>query len=180
MSSGSEYYDKRGRVVLLWRLRAAELREAARLVWQGGMIQLRAEDGTSHQHQELYRPTQLLMGLCLEVTLKGLLVERNPTLLDGGKLASELKTHSLETLFQEANIPLEDTEDQLNFIRKLSDAVEWVAKYPVPLNAPQLRSPKHRSKQTMIRNDKDFARFEALWQRIDTEFVGEPHQSGRR
>lgn len=171
MSSDSEYYDKRGKVVLLWRIRAAELREAARLVWQGGMIQLRAEDGTDHQHQELYRPAQLLMGLSLEVALKGLLVERNPTLFDGGKLANELKTHSLEILFQGVGIPLEDTEEELNFIRKLSDAVEWVAKYPVPLSAPQFRTPKHKSKQTMIRNDKDFARFEALWQRIDTEFV---------
>lgn len=170
VASGTKHFDQRGSFILLWRIRAAELREAARLVWQGGLTQLQADDGSSAELQELYRPAQLLMGLCLEVALKGLLVERDPTLVSGGKIAGDLKHHSLETLFRKANILLTDTEEELNLVRKLSDAVEWVAKYPVPLNAAQLNSRKHESRGTLLRNDTDFARFEALWQRIDTEY----------
>lgn len=165
-SSDSEHFDTRGRVGFLWRTRANELHEATRVVWQGG----RVEDGTAVGMQMLYRPAQLLMGLSLEVALKGLLVEREPTLISGGKIAG-LKTHSLEELFRKANIPLEDGEEELNFVRKLSDAVEWVAKYPVPGAASQLRDPKHQSTNTLARNDGDFGRFEALWRMVNAEFL---------
>ena len=170
MTSESKNFDSRGNFVLLWRIRGTELREAARLVWQGGTIQLQAEDGSSHDLQELYRPAQLLMGLCLEATLKGLLVERDPTLISGGKIARDLVTHSLEKLFQKASLPLVDPENELNLVRKLSDAVAWVAKYPVPLNAYQLIHPQHGSKRTLTRRGTDFACFEDLWRRIDVEF----------
>lgn len=144
------------------------------LGWSGGEGQSggRQRMGPSTKWVELYRPAQLLMGLCLEVALKGLLVKRDPTLVSGGRI-KELKTHSLQKLFQLAEIPLEDGEEELNLVRKLSDAVEWVAKYPVPANASQLRQPKHKSQSTLIRNDRDFDRFEALWRRVNREFGDE-------
>lgn len=132
-----------------------------------------AEDGTRHEHQELYRPAQLLMGLSLEVALKGLLVERDPALVSGGKI-DELKTHSLENLFRRADIPLAAGEEELNFVRKLSDAVEWVAKYPIPANAEQLANPRHLSEKTLFRNARDFERYEILWHRVDGKFTPTP------
>lgn len=185
VASYSEHFDRRGRVVQIWRIRSAELREAARLVWQGGWIQPLGEDGSIAEPpelygiQELYRPAQLLMGLCLEVALKGLLVERDQALINQGKLAKKLSTHSLENLFKAARIPLKDTEEELNLVRKLSDAVEWVSKYPIPLKACHLTNPKHKSRGTLSRIDTDFEWFEELWKRIDGEFKTPVSRRGR-
>ncbi len=168
MQGDNKHFESRAGWVPLWRIRATELHDAARLVWCEGTTTLHA--GSSVELiRELYRPAQLLMGLCLEVALKALIVERDPTVVKGGKITG-LKTHSLERLFGKVNLSLMDGEEELNFVRKLSDAVEWVAKYPVPLNASQLKNPRHQSENTLHRNDRDFARFEALWQRIDGEF----------
>lgn len=165
MPGSTELFDTRGRFVGLWQMRARELFAAAQAVWLAGEV----NDGTRTGLHTLYRPAQLLMGLALEVALKGLLVERDPTLVSGGKIEA-LKTHALPKLFRMANIPLKDGEEELNLTRKLSDAVEWVARYPIPGNASQLKNPKHGSTDTMIRNDLDFERFEALWRKVCAEF----------
>lgn len=166
MSSVSEQFDRRGRHIGMWRNHANDLRKAARLVWEGGKNRLQAPGGSSHEIQELYRPAQLLMGLCLEVALKGLLVERDPDLVSGGKLPRALTTHSLEDLFLAANIPLTDTAAELHLVRKLSDGVEWIARYPIPTKADKLRSAVEMRRSSFVKHNNDFERFEALWQRI--------------
>lgn len=110
------------------------------------------------------------MGMSLEVLLKGLIIEQTPGLIVGEKLPKELNTHSLEKLFQKTNISIKDNEEELNFIRKLSDAIEWVAKYPIPIHANHLRQSKHKSKSVMTRNDYDFDRFCRLRNRIESKF----------
>ncbi|MBO1223991.1 MAG: hypothetical protein JYX80_06150 [Candidatus Scalindua sediminis] len=171
--NNSELYQSKGNSVYLWKFRSQELFDAAFLVWEGKVIRTKLPNGEIDETHELYRPAQLLMGMSLEVLLKGLIVQKNPDLIDSDKLPKDLSTHSLEKLFEDASINLEDNEDELNFIRKLSDAVEWVAKYPIPLHANHLKQPKHRSSSLMIRNDLDFERFKKLRTKIESCFAEE-------
>jgi hypothetical protein len=159
--------------VNLWKRRSQELFDAALLTWEGKVIRTQLPNGKIDEIHELYRPAQLLMGMSLEVLLKGLIVQKNPDLISSERLPKKLSTHSLEKLFNIVGINLEDNEDELNFIRKLSDAVEWVAKYPIPLHANQLKQPKHKSRSLMIRNDLDFERFEKLRTKIESCFTEE-------
>ncbi len=171
MSGDADRFDKRGNFVGLWKIRAKELYDSVQLLWRGSTKRLEADDGSTTEIVELYRPAQLLMGLCLEVALKGLIVKHNPDLVSGGKIDKKMTTHSIEKLSALACISIErSNEAEINLIRKLSDAVEWVSKYPIPLNASQLKSPKHGSSKTLIRRDDDIEIFEELWRRIDIEY----------
>ncbi len=107
------------------------------------------------------------MGLCLEVALKGLVVQRNPALIGEQSLDKSLKTHSLEALFKLAGIDLADSDDELKLVRKLSEAVDWVSRYPIPLKAAYLGKSKYQSEGTLFRNDLDLERFERLLKRIE-------------
>ncbi len=166
MSEDNKRYDLRGQVFLLWEIRADELAQAAHQVWYGGAFTLKDQNGDEHVIYELYRPAQLLMGLSLEALAKGILIQRDPSLVKDGKLNSRLKTHSIEKLFCLVGISLAPGEEELNFARRLSDAIEWVAKYPVPLNARELDSSRNRSERTLFRSDNDMERFKTLRERL--------------
>jgi len=166
MSEVNKRYDGRGQCFRLWEIRANELAQAAQQVWYGRAVTLRDQNGDEHMMYELYRPAQLLMGLSLEALAKGILIQRDPSLVKDGKLNSRLKTHSIEELFRLVGISLAPGEEELNFARKLSDAIEWVAKYPVPLNASELDSSHNRSERSLIRSDKDMERFKTLRERL--------------
>lgn len=171
-----ENFDSRGNDLLLWVMRSDELYLAAAVVWHGSAVRLNRPAGAP-AHPLLYRPAQLLMGLCLESLAKGLIVHRSPGLISGGQLPKKLKTHSLERLFGELAIRIDDDDQMLRFVRVLADAVEWIAKYPVPTAADQLEQGKHNGKDLFARNDLDFERFETLRERV-LQAIGQPAEFG--
>ncbi len=161
-----ESFKNLGSTTPRWKIRADEMHEAAKLVWWGKTEVDPRDNGPDYIHHYLHRPTQLLMGLCLEITLKGYLSENDPELLKNGSVNKKLRTHNLEKLFNLAEIDLENNNDELEFIQRLSDAVEWMSKYPIPLFSEQLFQPKHAGKRSFVTSDKDFERFEKLREKI--------------
>lgn len=166
MQTQNEHFEGRGKFISLWKIRSDELYQSASLVWDGGTKSIGIHNGQEHKLVELYRPACLLMGMCLEALLKGLIIQRRGFETTNGKLPDDLKTHSIERLCELASITLMDNEEELNFVRKLSESVEWISKYPVPTKAGHLKTPKHKAKSDLIRNDRDFERFELLRSRI--------------
>lgn len=127
----------------LWRIRSDELHQAAELVWFAGLNVFQSDSGERIERATLYRPAQLLMGLSLEALLKGLVIQRIPSIITGSTLPKQLQTHSLLQLFELAELQPPATEEALRFLRQLSDAIEWVSKYPVPTKAAHLERTKH-------------------------------------
>ncbi|MBU0568403.1 hypothetical protein KJ693_06855 [bacterium] len=72
-----------------------------------------------------------IVGLAFENLIKGLLIARDPGLVKDGKLSADISTgHGLSHLFVKADIPLSEQEN--NFIDRLSDSVLWAGRYPIP------------------------------------------------
>ncbi|MFZ5761084.1 MAG: hypothetical protein ACOY32_15830 [Thermodesulfobacteriota bacterium] len=75
-----------------------------------------------------------LMGLAFENALKGLLISRDPSLVEDSKLSEKIskgsKGHYLLDLFDKAEIRLSSEEQE--FINRLSDSVIWAGRYPAP------------------------------------------------
>ena len=169
MKIENELFKSRVEFIELWKLRSDELYKSASLVWFGGAKNLGIHNGEEQLLFELYRPAMLLIGICLETLLKGLIIKKEKHDFQDGKFPNYLKTHSLEKLLNRVGIKPIDN-DELNFIRKLSESIEWISKYPVPTLSAHLKSPKHRAKNVMVRNDKDYERFENLRKRILAEY----------
>ena len=169
-SSSADRFRLRARLVAIWRIRSDELHEAAQLVWHAGLSRVSLEDGSTSHHAALYRPAQLLMGLSLEVLLKGLIVAANPAIVDSDALPESLKTHSLKGLFERANVAQPDTEEGRRLILQLSDAVEWVSKYPVPTKSAHLERTKHGGTEPFGQFHEDFPLYESIRENLLANF----------
>lgn len=74
------------------------------------------------------------MGLAFENIFKGVLLYRNPHLVDDGKFGDEFPAiHDLHQLSEEIDVTLRPEEVFL--LQRLSPYIYWFAKYPVPLKA---------------------------------------------
>ena len=146
----------------LCRIRSDELHQAARVVWSAGLLEFESSNGERDEFAILYRPAQLLMGLSLEALLKGLAISRNQTLVAGNSLPKVLKDHSLLRLFALASLEPPRTEEGLRLLRQLSDAVEWVSKYPVPTTAKHLETTKHGDSDPLAQFHHTFPLYEEI------------------
>ncbi len=78
-----------------------------------------------------YLPAQLLYAVALENVLKGLILARNPGLMDENRLSRVVSSHDLVDLAQKVNIAMAQLEIQV--LSALSELVEWAGRYPLPL-----------------------------------------------
>ena len=169
---GKKQFDERGNFVGLWKLRSDELYDAATVVWN---TQAKAfgqyPDGKIEQIIVGSRPALLLMGLCLETLLKGLLVGRDSQLIQGGKIDNRLLTHNLERLFADAKISLTDSREE-DLVKRLSASVTWLSKYPIPTSAGGTDAPSPDWGTNLHWCDDDYDKFVVLRDRIQNEYKG--------
>lgn len=133
-----------------------------------GRIELTPEQQEASRFLRLPQVAQMLFGLAVEVLLKGILISRNPELVQGDKLDPQLTgNHSLERLFELAAIDLSASEKEL--VDRLSESIRWAGRYPVPK-----REAQHQFRQmpngafmfpgTMLPEDPEAIL--ALWNRV--------------
>ena len=152
-----------------WLNRSEEFFDAASVVWNTEKFETFYEGKVFCTIHPLYRPAMLLMGLCLEVSVKGLLVERDPSVIKNGQFLNFPTTHSLEVLFERAKIAIEnDVERKL--LKKLSESVIWMSKYPMPMSPQKLLAAEHPNGEIWGRNEGDFDHFERLQKRVLEKF----------
>ena len=88
---------------------------------------------------ELFGDYMLLSGYALECVLKGLLLARNPDLVqDEKKLDTSITTHNLPQLFNNCEIELSEQERQVTDV--MTWHIEW-GKYPAPKDLKDMPSP---------------------------------------
>ena len=73
----------------------------------------------------------LLMGYALENLLKGILMADHPEYLKTGEKGTEIRSHNLVSLCRRCSLVVSAAEEDL--LKTLTDHIEWVGKYPVPL-----------------------------------------------
>ncbi len=98
----------------------------------------------------------MLLSLSLETLLKGKIIKNEPLLITDKKFP--LETHNLVFLFKKADIIFNDDEEL--FLKRLTNSVEWIGKYPIPNKSESFNS------NNTTRREEDFNLFEELRQRI--------------
>ena len=73
----------------------------------------------------------LLMGYALENLLKGVLMAKHPEYFKPDSKIKNICSHKLVSLYKRCSLHV--TADEEELLKKLTDHIEWVGKYPVPL-----------------------------------------------
>lgn len=163
----NQLFEDYGNFAGLWKHRSDDLFDAASIVWHTQGVGVH-KDGKVEPVLHYHRPAYLLMGLCLEGLLKGLLVARNPLLVGQGKLDGSLKTHDLAKLLSAAKILFKKEEEDL--INRLTTSVVWMSKYPIPTAAGSPASTGQQWGEQFGYRDDDFGRFMTLRDRVLEEY----------
>lgn len=147
-------YEAGGRVALLWELDAKHLlavadlvfarANAARILWSECFVwdpverrwraierALSAEDQELLGQKEFISVALMLLGYSLEVSAKGIVIEREPSLVDADQF--KVLTHDLILLMAKSGIELSDPERDSLIV--LTEHVKWAGRYPIPTRA---------------------------------------------
>jgi len=73
----------------------------------------------------------LLMGYALENLIKGILMAEHPEFFKLDAKVKDIRSHNLVSLCKRCSLDI--TVDETELLKKLTDHIEWVGKYPVPL-----------------------------------------------
>jgi hypothetical protein len=150
-----ELYDKivfvRDAMPGEWLDHSDELRDAAELLWHDKSNGLRTsikqigeiQDGDLvykekvEKYYSISRPYLLLAGFSMENVFKGLRIARNPSLINTGRLDSELKEHRLLVLAEKLD-DIKLSEAEAKFCKVAQDAIPYWGRYPIPLSYNRL------------------------------------------
>jgi hypothetical protein len=179
-----EVFTDVGQASFNWFTQALQLRRGAELLepemlrnYEWYLEVLRAAPQTINPYRPpVYGPYTLLAGLSLELLAKAILIERNPTLVDGGRLSPwPGGGHALLDLLRETGISLDDEDAYL--AERLGQSVVWAGRYPVPKKAEQMAP--HRTPQGELASpgdfhpDRDPSRIARIWDRLKAMLIGE-------
>lgn len=127
-----------------WRLWAETLKRAADNVYESsplGIKKNRERHPYDHRDYFLVNVYYLLMGYALENLLKGLLImQDSKDYVQQGKFTK--KTHKIAELFKDCGLEADKNINDL--LEKLTRHIEWMGRYPVPLEAKSLRNELYR------------------------------------
>lgn len=124
----------------------------------------------------VYGAYTLLSGLSLELLAKAVLIERNPTLVDQGRLTKWRDNgHGLVGLLEQVGILL-DAED-IYLAERLGESVVWAGRYPIPWNASGM-APRQTPQGDMaapgdFHPDRDPSRATVIWERLENALIRE-------
>lgn len=108
------------------------------------------------------RPVFLLLGVAIENLIKGTQISEDPMLLSGGALDRKLLGHNLRKLALQVKC-MGFSDQELQLLDLLSDAVPYLGRYPVPKRFEDVRTERFVDQEIV-------GRCELLFQRIALEF----------
>lgn len=123
-----------------WLSYAEELGEAAESLWlrSDDFMTVDAELTKEGSINKLERRTGhartyiLLAGLALENCLKGIIISKDPTLVNKGQLDKSIKSHVLVTLAELCQNLILSVDDRM-VLSICQDAIPYWGRYPIPL-----------------------------------------------
>ena len=159
----TEQFTLRANSPAQWRGSAQSLKDCAELVFGAHLAALQAVmGGDIGQHVFSHLRTGgvffLLAGLAVENLVKALVIHRGGATV-ATRLPRALKTHGIRALLERLEISLSPEEDKL--VSRLETAIAWAGRYPVPLDAGQLRG------AGIITRVTDAQEFSAFYGRLD-------------
>jgi hypothetical protein len=177
-----------GREPLMWLEQARRLKEAADAVGAKSPDAIERFQRNDRERMFIVYPFPMLAGMAIENLLKGILVGRNPEVVQRDRLNAREwhrgeHPHDLRHLARLAGVIL--TEDEEDLLVRMSEAVLWNGRYPVPKKSLRLekttrRGGAEKSRRTFITSDPRL--FEGLYGRLaaDLRVEGEKAEQRRR
>ena len=177
-----------GREPMMWHGSARRLRFAADLIGQALpeiLASYRTDDCRGDDIFVIY-PYLMLCGMALENLLKGILVSRNPgsiepTRINRGLWRGGEHPHDLLHLCKLAE--METNEVETDMLLRMSEAVHWNGRYPIPIRSGQLeRTTTLHGRKRSLRTftDRDPSLFEALYEKLRIVLEDEADSAHRR
>lgn len=125
-------------LTLLEQAKAASDRYFAEIPKATGRHELTAQQKKDWPKIGMTNVAPMLLGLALEVLIKGYLIARNPSLVEQQRIAARISAdHKLQALFVMAGIPASAAEGEV--LDQLTESVTWAARYPVPRSQNDFR-----------------------------------------
>ena len=122
-----------------WMITAVDLFEQCVALYSHkgrGFIQIIDRKGRKLRWDAVDRSMFLLGGFALENAIKAFLVYENPSLVEGGRLAKQLKSHKLVNLKRQSKtIPMPKRSEQI--IAVFEEGIETWSRYPCGITAEQ-------------------------------------------
>lgn len=78
----------------------------------------------------------VLMGYAIENLLKGILMGAHPEYFKPDAKITDVRSHNLISLCKRCSLPF--TSDEEDLLKRLTEHIEWVGKYPVPLEVSMM------------------------------------------
>lgn len=138
-SSQAEIFEKCARQPYLWISSAEVLKDSADLVLARFRTALERaaperEDTKIDLGISLFPVYMMLVGLAVENLLKGVLISKDHSLVEGGRLKKWGGSgHDLTKLASDARLPLTNEEKEL--LARVAEFVRWAGKYPLPYSS---------------------------------------------
>jgi len=161
MGKYEDRYNNKANTVQLWKDKASDLGKSAIALQNIGI-----EGGILPSN----RTSIMLMGMSLEALIKGYLVANEVVKIDSGKFPSVIKKHQLIDLYELAGIVLTKEYEEKTFVKRLSEQVVWMGRYPVPTNSNTLQNMKNRTLKAWIMNEKDREFFAQLYEALYNKY----------
>ncbi|MDT5124243.1 MAG: hypothetical protein QOC96_3725 [Acidobacteriota bacterium] len=150
-------FEVAGRESYLWLSTANHLKRGANLI----LVELNKSlavypyGRASYEELTLCLPYMLLSGYALENLIKGILIGRNPSIIDNGSFNRDMikgakDGHiSLEMIEQ---ILIDLSKDEKYLIRRLREFVRWESRYPIPNKSIEMEPPEFRTTDPVMIN----------------------------
>ena len=142
-----------------WRARAETLYEAANAFREKYWPVKRKDKDTEAAYSDFQRGPvyMLLAGLALETLIKGIIVGRNPKVVEHQKLSGKLTHHNLIELYRVAG--LRESKYRNDLLLRLQNYVEIFGRYPVTKTKKEME----KMSNTRFAGQTDPDRVDRLW-----------------
>jgi len=160
-----EKFKARGQLLILWEGKARQFKAAIEVLWSQLDNSWTDRAGNEQYVNRYHEPCLFLMGVCLECFVKGILVNNNKELVSQDKIDNSLANHDILEHLKNSEIKLTGNEQE--FVKKVSEYVVWMGKYPIPKKSNTLLNPQFRGKENWNLNKSDIEVFLSVYKKIE-------------
>ncbi len=147
-----------GKDVQAWLAQAKELKMAADALLphlKEALSMPPALTGVQEKRFAFLHSYMLLTGLALENLIKGVLIGRDPNLVNQDKLISPISSRGGHAITEGAEKIINLETHELHLLRRMEEYLFWAARYPLPLRSGVYLNSENQQLRTFRSNDPD-------------------------
>ncbi len=175
-----ELFELIGRSGQMWLAQARQLKMAADSILPNLVEAFRippALPGAQDKRFAFFHSYMLLIGLSFENLTKGILIERDPTLVAKDRIESGILARGGHGIAEAVRGIIKVSSDEFQLLRRVEEYLFWAGRYPLPLKS----SIYHNSETQDLRSGRsdDPQSIDRLFQRLEEVLERETNSTNR-